>query len=39
LKDNNLAVLAQQITADGLVDAPALPSDPEYRFVRRGAAK
>ena len=39
LKDNNLAVLEQQITADGLVDAPASASDPEYRFVRRGAAR
>jgi hypothetical protein len=39
LKDNNLAMFEQQITADGLVDAPASPSDPEYRFTRRGAAK
>ena len=39
LKDNNLTLLEQQITADGLVDAPASPSDPQYRFVRRGAAK
>jgi hypothetical protein len=39
LKDNNLGVLAQQITADGLVDAPASPSDAYYRFTRRGAAK
>jgi hypothetical protein len=39
LKDNNLGVLEQQITADGLVDAPASPSDSYYRFTRRGAAK
>ena len=39
LKDNNLAVFEQQITADGLVDAPASPADSYYRFVRRGAAK
>jgi hypothetical protein len=39
LKDNNLGVLEQQITVDGLVDAPASPSDAYYRFVRRGAAK
>lgn len=39
MKDNNLGMLEQQITADGLVDAPASPSDPYYRFVRRGAAK
>jgi hypothetical protein len=38
LKDNQLGLLEQQITQDGLVDAPAGPSDAYYRFIRRGGA-
>ena len=38
LRDTHLSLLEQQITPDGLFDAPAGSSDPYYRFVRRGAA-
>jgi hypothetical protein len=38
LSDTHLSLLEQQITPDGLVDAPAGSSDPYYRFVRRGSA-
>jgi hypothetical protein len=38
LKDNQLGLLEQQITQDGLGDAPAAASDSYYRFVRRGSA-
>jgi hypothetical protein len=38
LRDTHLSLLEQQITPDGLIDAPAGSSDPYYRFVRRGAA-
>lgn len=38
LRDNRLALLEQQVGADGLNDAPAEASDPYYRFIRRGAA-
>jgi hypothetical protein len=38
LHDTHLSLLEQEITPDGLVDAPAGSSDPYYRFVRRGSA-
>ena len=38
LQDTRLALLEQQITPDGLIDAPAGSADSWYRFVRRGAA-
>ena len=38
LSDTRLSLLEQQITPDGLIDAPAGSSDPYYRFVRRGSA-
>lgn len=38
LSDTHLSLLEQQITPEGLVDAPAGSSDPYYRFVRRGSA-
>ena len=38
LHENRLALLEQQIAPEGLLDAPAGPSDPWYRFVRRGGA-
>jgi hypothetical protein len=37
LHDTHLGLFEQQITPDGLLDAPAGSSDPYYRFVRRGA--
>jgi hypothetical protein len=38
LKDAHLSLLEQQVSLDGLLDAPACPADSWYRFVRHGAA-